>query len=85
VGCNSCHIAEFKTGTNSKVAEVSNQVIRPYSDFLIHDMGDELSDNRPDYDASGNEWRTAHLWGIGLVEIVNGYNFFLHDGRAKTL
>jgi len=85
VGCNSCHITEFKTGINSKIAEVSNQKIHPYSDFLLHDMGDKLSDNRPDYDATGNEWRTAPLWGIGLVEIVNGHTFFLHDGRATTL
>ncbi len=48
-------------------------------------MGDELTDNRPDYDATGNEWRTTPLWGIGLVEIVNCHTFFLHDGRATTL
>ena len=84
-GCNSCHITEFETGVNPDIPEVSNQKIHPYSDFLLHDMGDELSDGRPDFDASGNEWKTPPLWGIGLVEIVNGHTFFLHDGRARTL
>lgn len=85
IGCNSCHITEFTTRNHPKVAEVSNQKIHPYTDLLLHDMGDELSDNRPDFNSNGNDWRTPPLWGIGLVEIVNGHTFFLHDGRARTL
>jgi len=64
---------------------VSNQLIFPFTDLLLHDMGVGLSDNRPDNMANGNEWRTPPLWGIGLTEIVNGHSNFLHDGRARTL
>jgi len=85
VGCNSCHITQFTTGSNSKIPELTNQKIHPYTDLLLHDMGDELADNRPDFDATGREWRTPPLWGIGLVEIVNGHTFFMHDGRARNL
>ena len=67
------------------VPEVSNQEIHPYTDLLVHDMGPGLADGRPDFQASGSEWRTAPLWGIGLVETVNGHTNFLHDGRARTL
>jgi CxxC motif-containing protein (DUF1111 family) len=63
----------------------SSQTIHPYTDLLIHDMGPGLADNRPDFDASGSEWRTAPLWGIGLTGVVNGHTFFLHDGRARNL
>ena len=58
---------------------------RPYTDLLVHDMGDALSDGRPDFNASGNEWRTPPLWGIGLTLLVNGHTHFLHDGRARNL
>jgi CxxC motif-containing protein (DUF1111 family) len=85
VGCESCHVSTFTTELNSEIPELSNQKIHPYTDLLLHDMGDELADNRPDYKANGNEWRTAPLWGIGLIEIVNGHLSFLHDGRAKSL
>ena len=85
VGCNSCHISEFTTGTFTKVPELSNQKIHPYTDLLLHDMGDELADNRPDFEATGSEWRTPPLWGIGLVQVVNGHTFFMHDGRARNL
>ncbi|MEO1382807.1 MAG: di-heme oxidoredictase family protein, partial [Bacteroidota bacterium] len=54
-------------------------------DLLLHDMGEALADNREDYEATGREWRTPPLWGIGLVETVNGHTFFLHDGRARNL
>jgi CxxC motif-containing protein (DUF1111 family) len=63
----------------------SNQIIHPYSDFLVHDMGPTLGDGRPDYQAGGDEWRTAPLWGIGLTQKVSGYAYYLHDGRARTL
>lgn len=82
--CGKCHIQEMTTGLLKDVPEVSNQKIRPYTDLLIHDMGEGLSDGRPDYLASPTEWRTPPLWGIGLAQLVNGYTFFLHDGRART-
>jgi CxxC motif-containing protein (DUF1111 family) len=60
-------------------------LIWPYSDFLLHDMGEGLADGQQVGVATGNEWRTAPLWGIGLTETVNGHTFFLHDGRARNL
>lgn len=83
--CASCHTPKQRTAVNVAFKEISNQQIFPYTDLLLHDMGDGLSDNRPDFLASGNEWRTPPLWGIGLTEIVNGHSTFLHDGRARTL
>ena len=65
--------------------ELSNQTIHPYTDLLLHDMGPGLADGRPDFLASGSEWRTAPLWGIGLTAAVNGHANFLHDGRARNL
>jgi CxxC motif-containing protein (DUF1111 family) len=85
IGCASCHTAELETGTDSDIDALNNQVIRPYTDLLLHDMGKDLADNRPDGQATGNEWRTAPLWGIGLVETVNGHTRFLHDGRARSI
>ncbi|MGB1017393.1 MAG: di-heme oxidoredictase family protein, partial [Nannocystaceae bacterium] len=84
-GCRSCHIQKFVTGQLADTPEVDNQEIYPYTDLLLHDMGSELADGRPDFGADGNEWRTPPLWGIGLVETVNGHTNFLHDGRARTL
>lgn len=83
--CASCHVSEQRTGTLVCVPEVSNQRIHPYTDLLLHDMGDGLADGRSDFAADGREWRTPPLWGIGLTQIVNGHTFFLHDGRARTL
>jgi CxxC motif-containing protein (DUF1111 family) len=85
VGCDGCHTPTLRTGVLPGVPEVSNQVIHPYSDLLVHDMGPGLADGRPDFQASGSEWRTPPLWGIGLVETVNRHTNFLHDGRARTL
>ncbi|MBS1505876.1 MAG: c-type cytochrome [Bacteroidetes bacterium] len=82
--CAACHIPKLKTGTY-QLAEISNQTIRPYTDLLLHDMGDGLADHRPDFRATGSEWRTPPLWGIGLTKIVNGHTNFLHDGRARNL
>jgi CxxC motif-containing protein (DUF1111 family) len=59
--------------------------IYPFSDELLHDMGDELADNRPDHEANGREWKTRPLWGIGKTQTVNPRAGFLHDGRARTL
>ena len=64
---------------------LSSQLIHPYTDLLLHDMGDELADGRPDFEADGNEWRTPPLWGIGLIKDVNDHTRFLHDGRARNL
>ena len=83
--CASCHIPTLRTGVLAGVSSVSNQTIHPYTDLLLHDMGPELADNRPDFHASGREWRTPPLWGIGLVKRVNGHTNFLHDGRARDL
>ncbi len=83
--CGKCHIQEMKTAQFEDVQETANQTIRPYTDLLLHDMGDGLADNRPDFLATGKEWRTAPLWGVGLVQIVGGFEFFLHDGRARSL
>jgi CxxC motif-containing protein (DUF1111 family) len=84
LGCASCHLPELRTG-DSAIAALSDQVIHPYTDLLLHDMGPGLADGRPDGEASGSEWRTAPLWGIGLVDTVNGHTRFLHDGRARDL
>lgn len=84
LGCDTCHLPELRTG-DSDVAGLSHQLIRPYTDLLLHDMGPALADGRPDGLASGSEWRTPPLWGIGLVSVVNDHTRFLHDGRARDL
>jgi CxxC motif-containing protein (DUF1111 family) len=84
LGCSSCHSPELRTGP-ADVAPLANQTIRPYTDLLVHDMGPALADDRPDGLATGREWRTPPLWGIGLVETVDGHTRFLHDGRARNL
>ncbi len=84
-GCQACHTPSFTTAADAAEPELAGQLIRPYSDLLLHDMGDGLADNRPEFQASGREWRTPPLWGIGLTETVNGHTRFLHDGRARNL
>ncbi|TDE41250.1 thiol oxidoreductase [Antarcticimicrobium sediminis] len=84
-GCNACHRAKFITHVLPEQPAQSFQLIWPYSDMLLHDMGPGLADNRPEGRATGQEWRTAPLWGIGLTETVSGQASFLHDGRAHTL
>lgn len=84
-GCASCHIPDFTTAVNVAFPPISHQRIHPYTDLLLHDMGDDLGDGRPDFLAGGNEWRTPPLWGIGLTYKVNGHTNFLHDGRARNL
>lgn len=84
-GCTDCHVQKWQTGSQPDLPEVENQTIYPYTDLLLHDMGPELADARPDFAADGNEWRTPPLWGIGLVETVNGHTYFMHDGRARSL
>ena len=85
INCTGCHISKMETGSNYSIAGLRNQIIRPYTDMLLHDMGDELADNAPDFLANGNEWRTQPLWGIGLISTVNGHTNLLHDGRARNV
>lgn len=81
-GCVACHTPKYVTSNEREISEsLRRQLIWPYTDLLLHDMGDDLGDGGPE----GNEWRTAPLWGIGLTETVNGDAFYLHDGRARTL
>ena len=84
-GCVDCHTPKYVTSRNAPQPEHRFQLIWPYTDLLLHDMGEGLADHRPVGDASGREWRTPPLWGIGLTETVNGHTFFLHDGRARNL
>ena len=83
--CAACHTPMHQTGDTHPLEPLRAQVIFPYTDLLLHDMGDGLADNRPDGLATGREWRTPPLWGIGLVETVNKHTMFLHDGRARNL
>jgi CxxC motif-containing protein (DUF1111 family) len=85
IGCVQCHVATLVTADSAIHAELAGQTIHPYTDLLLHDMGPGLADNRPDYLASGSEWRTPALWGIGLTKTVTGHEYYLHDGRARTL
>ncbi|MDA7947505.1 MAG: c-type cytochrome [Hyphomicrobiaceae bacterium] len=84
-GCAACHRPKFVTGISPGQPHLSRQIIWPYTDMLLHDMGEGLADNRPEGVADGREWRTAPLWGIGLTPTVNGHSFYLHDGRARNL
>lgn len=83
--CVSCHKETFTTGVDVSRPYLSSQVIHPYTDMLVHDMGAGLADNRPDYLAGGQDWRTAPLWGLGLFETINSPGYYLHDGRARSL
>jgi len=83
-GCAGCHVPELETG-DAEDPWLANQRIAPYTDLLLHDMGEGLADHRREFDATGREWRTPPLWGIGLTATVGGNAFFLHDGRARNL
>jgi len=85
LGCAGCHAPVLHTGTSAEFPELAGLIIRPYTDLLLHDMGDGLADGRPDFLADGREWRTPPLWGIGLFRVVNGHELYLHDGRARGL
>lgn len=85
LGCAKCHVTTFVTGDVPGDPELSRQTIQPYTDLLLHDLGEELADGRPDFEADGNEWRTPPLWGIGLFEDVNDHTRYMHDGRARSL
>ena len=84
VGCAACHTPSFRTAKDAPKG-LADQLIWPYSDFLLHDMGEGLADHRQEYQADGQEWRTPPLWGVGLAQKVNPKAGFLHDGRARTL
>ncbi len=84
VGCQHCHQPRFETGEVADLPELSRQVIRPYTDLLLHDMGQALADGRAEHRATGSEWRTAPLWGLGLLNTVSGQVRLLHDGRARS-
>ncbi|MDD5058801.1 MAG: di-heme oxidoredictase family protein [Sideroxydans sp.] len=83
--CSACHVPQLRTGDFAALPALSQQTIHPYTDLLLHDMGEALADHRPDYLATGREWRTPPLWGIGLAQKVEPRAGFLHDGRARTL
>ena len=84
-GCQSCHSPKFVTNRLKDQPEQNFQLIWPYTDLLLHDMGPGLADNRPEGRATGSEWKTPPLWGIGLTQQVSGHSEFLHDGRARSL
>lgn len=83
VGCTACHVPGFVTGSDPSRPEQSVQRIFPYTDLLLHDMGEGLADDRPEGEANGRQWRTPPLWGIGLTRMVSGHDMMLHDGRAR--
>ena len=88
VGCQGCHVTEMKTGGSHEIDEVRNQTIKPYTDLLLHDMGPGLADTFAEGMATGSQWRTSPLWGIGYTTRVMGTEGavgYLHDGRARTL
>src|SRR3569833_611786 len=85
IGCVGCHIPKYETSRNATVDELKFQLIWPYSDFLLHDMGDGLADIREEAQATGYEWRTPPQWGVCLTQTVSGHTYFLHDGRARNL
>ena len=84
-GCTACHTPKFVTHRLADQPEQSFQLIWPYTDMLLHDMGPDLADNSAEGRANGREWRTPPLWGIGMTEVVSGHTYFLHDGRARSL
>lgn len=85
LGCAKCHQPSFVTQPSTQHPHLGQQLIWPYSDFLLHDMGEELADGRPDYGASKREWRTTPLWGLGLSARISGVESYLHDGRARSI
>lgn len=85
LNCIGCHKMNFTTGSSGTITALKNQKIAPYTDLLLHDMGADLADQVPDHLASGFEWRTPPLWGLGLIYTVNGHTFLLHDGRARSI
>lgn len=83
--CAVCHVPTLATGEFPATPQLARQTIHPYTDLLLHDMGEGLADGRPDFEAGPRDWRTPPLWGLGLSEQVNGNGFLLHDGRARSV
>lgn len=83
IGCDGCHVPSHRTRAEAELEEVRDQLIWPYTDLLLHDLGEGLSDSRPSFEAAGSEWRTPPLWGVGRYPAVNGHDRLLHDGRAR--
>lgn len=83
--CTQCHLPTLHTPSTNEIPQLAGQTFHPFTDLLLHDMGEGLADNRPDYEANGREWRTTPLWGIGLVQTVNRHTLLLHDGRARSI
>jgi len=97
-GCVACHRPVMRTASDAQFVPYRDQIIQPFTDLLLHDMGEDLADGRPEFGASGSEWRTPPLWGVGYVGHVLGtptdpFNpngnpaepNYLHDGRARSL
>ncbi len=84
-GCAACHLPELRTGDYPLLPIIANTTFRAFTDLLIHDMGEDLADGRPDFLAGPRDWRTPPLWGIGLSAQVNGSTHLLHDGRARNV
>jgi CxxC motif-containing protein (DUF1111 family) len=82
--CAVCHVPEMQAGVLPGLPQIEGQVFHPYTDLLVHDMGEELADGRPDFKAGSRDWRTPPLWGLGLSQTVNGSTAMLHDGRARN-
>jgi CxxC motif-containing protein (DUF1111 family) len=101
IGCVGCHTGTFQTSASHPFSELRDQTIHPYTDLLLHDMGAGLADNLAEGQATGAEWRTAPLWGLGLSACVTGgvinptggqgnevcvaEHSYLHDGRARSI
>ena len=83
--CSACHIPSVDMGSHPTIPQIMPDTIHPYTDLLLHDMGPGLADGQVNFLATGSEWRTAPLWGIGLFETVNHHTNYLHDGRARNL
>ena len=84
-GCAACHLPELRTGDYPLLPIIANTTFRAFTDLLLHDMGEDLADGRPDFLAGPRDWRTPPLWGIGLSAQVNGSTHLLHDGRARNV
>ena len=99
IGCVGCHTPQHVTSQFHPLGELRSQTIKPYTDMLLHDMGPDMADNLGEGQASGAEWRTAPLWGLGLSACVTGgvtnaaqgaqvctpVHSYLHDGRARSI
>jgi CxxC motif-containing protein (DUF1111 family) len=83
--CAVCHVPTLRTAEKFPLSQLASQTFHPYTDLLLHDMGEGLADGRPDFKAGGRDWRTQPLWSIGLSAAVNGNTALLHDGRARNI